>query len=386
MASIRKTRHNTFEVRYREGKKERSASFKTKGDAMAFQQKLDRSLHGVVRRQDVPTLNDFAVEWFAERRSDLSESTFRTYCGYMDFNVLPYLGHLPLIDLRPRRLAEWQRERLAAGAGPAVLGKTQTLLSQILDSAVLPYEYLEVNPISALKKPAYAKKEHRWLTAAEVELIRGWYLERGDVGSATLVSVLAYVGIRPQDALALRWDDLTDRLAVLRKNVNGEIVPGSKTGLGYRRYVYVPPIVRADLEAWKQVSQWTDLIFPRASDGQPWTKSDFDNWRSRRQTRRTPTGNVLTKGRCFKTAAEEVRLGWSLKPYDLRHTGATLYAAAGWNYLEVGRQLGHSPEVSMRVYQHLFDQTEGERRSVEDYIREARGMAPARTAVDVGDL
>ncbi|MDQ5894848.1 MAG: hypothetical protein QG596_1109 [Actinomycetota bacterium] len=296
-----------------------------------------------------------------------------TYCGYLEFNVLPQLGHLSLVDLRPRRLAEWQQERLAAGAGPAVLGKTQTLLSQILDAAVLPYEYLEVNPISALKKPAYERKPHRWLTAPEVEQIRGWFLDREDLASATLVSVLAYVGIRPQDTLALEWVDLTDRLAVVKKNVNGQIMAGAKTGLGYRRNVYVPPTVRRDLEDWRAASGGTHLIFPRQKDGKPWTRSDYNNWRSRRQTVRSSTGTARSKGKCFKAAAEAVGLGWNLKPYDLRHTGATLYAAAGWNYLEVARQLGHSPEVSMRVYQHLFDQAEGERRTVENYIREARG-------------
>ncbi|MDQ5894850.1 MAG: hypothetical protein QG596_1111 [Actinomycetota bacterium] len=33
----------------------------------------------------------------------------------------------------------------------------------------------------------------------------------------------------------------------------------------------------------------------------------------------------------------------------------------------------------MRAYLHLLDQAEGDRRTVEDYIREARGMGPVGT-------
>ncbi len=378
------TKYGTFEIRYREGNKHRSKSFKTKTEARRFKDEVNQRLaagKGIVREQDVPFLEDFAIEWMAGR-TDLAESTQEKYAEFLATHVLPDLGHLRLTDLRPRRLAEWQKDRLAAEAGPAVLGKAQTLLGQILNEAVLPHEYLDVNPVSALKKPKHKKKEHRWLTAFEVEQIRMKFIDWEDLGSATLVSVLAYVGIRPEDVLALEWEDFRDgRLSVTKKNVNGKIESGSKTGEGYRRTVYVPPMVLADLREWGE-GQKTGLIFPRAKDGQPWTKSNFDNWRARRQYRKKPNGKKeLRKGRCFKLAAEESGLGWNLVPYSLRHTGATLYIASGWNHVKVAHQLGHSPEVSMRTYQHLYDSAShaAEHRDVDDYIREARGMAPRST-------
>lgn len=53
--------------------------------------------------------------------------------------------------------------------------------------------------------------------------------------------------------------------------------------------------------------------------------------------------------------------------------------------MEIAAQLGHSPEVSIRTYQHLIDAKAGEGwRSVEDYIRDARGVATADR--DVLDL
>jgi hypothetical protein len=65
---------------------------------------------------------------------------------------------------------------------------------------------------------------------------------------------------------------------------------------------------------------------------------DWDNWRSkytRPGGRRHGTGS-RPLARCFKLGAEDVGLGATLKPYDMRHTAATLYAAAGWTAVEIG--------------------------------------------------
>lgn len=377
MASIHETRYGTWEVKWRDNGKPKSATRKSRSEAQALLVHVERRLAGgqpVIRRKDVPTLEDFAAEWMAKRKK-LEDSTKKKYTEWLEVHILPDLGHLSLVDLRPRRLAEWQADRLDEGAGPAVLGKAQSLLGRILKKAVLPYEYLDVNPVTALDPPEYEKREHRWLTAAEVEKLRLWFLEHDDLGSATLISVLGYVGIRPQDALALSWTDVGERLSVTRKNSQGKIKPGSKTGDSYKRTVFLPELVADDLEEWRSLSPGSALLFSRPSDGQPWTKHDYDNWRSRQ-------GRKGKRGRGFKAAAVEMGLGASLKPYDLRHTAASLYAACGWGAVEIANQLGHSPAESQRTYQHLIITDDAApRKTIDDYIREARGLAPAAGGV-----
>jgi integrase len=377
MASIHPTKHGTYEVKWRENGCQKSESEKTKREAVALKVAVERRLEGggvVVRSKDAPKLEQFSAEWLAARR-DLEDSTRANYQAWLEVHILPILGSFSIADLRPRLLQEWQDTRLAEGAGPAVLGKAQALLSQILNKAVLPYEYLDVNPVAALDPPTYEKRQHRWLTAADVEALRSWFIAQDDIGSATLISVLAYVGIRPQDALALSWPDVGQRLSVTKKNSNGAIKPGSKTGQGYKRTVYLPEPVAADLAEWRALHEGA-LIFNRNVDGGPWTKIDWDNWRSRFRRDKS-------RGHCFKKAAIEVGLGETLRPYDLRHTGASLYAATGWGAPEIAHQLGHSPTESQRTYQHvLLADGAAPRRSIEDYIREARGFAPAEYVRD----
>lgn len=390
MSSIHETRYGTYELRWRENGKPKTLTRKTRAEAEREQQKVDRrQAEGkpVMRRKDVPTLEAFSLERLAAM-THLEETTLAGYAQLLEAQIFPSLGHLPLIDLRPSRLQDWQTERLAAGAGPSSIGKAQVVLSLILKKAVLPYEYLDENPVAFLDPPGYKKKPHRWLTAEEVEAIRMWYLERDDVGSAALISVQAYVGIRPQDTLARIWTDLSTRpagdalayeLSVTTKNVDGSILPGSKTGEHHNRRVYVPELVAADLELWRPHSG-SSLLFGRADDGQPWTKSNYDNWRSRHP--RAGRDGIKRRPRCFRAAAEDLDLGGSLKPYDLRHTFATLAANAGWTADEIAHQLGNGVDVVDRVYRHLIDAAPGgrrDRRSVDEYIREARGLAPLPT-------
>lgn len=378
MASIHPTRYGTYELRWRENGRPKSKTFKSTAAAERARDDVARRIsedRPVMRRQDVPTLEEFALDRMAEWKS-LEDSTRAGYAELAATHLFPQLGHLSLIDLRrPRRLAEWQTQRLDAGAGPVALGKAQSLLGRILKKAVLPYEYLDENPVAYLDAPGHIRKPHRWLTAAEVEAIRVWFLERDDLGSATFVSIQAYVGIRPQDTLARLWTDLGDRLSVTTKNVDGEIRPGSKTGEGYKRTVYVPGPVLDDLEAWRSEGTGRGLILSRISDGKPWRETDYRNWRSRH-----PKGKEGRRPKCFQAATEDVGLG-KLTPYALRHTAGSLYAAAGWTAVEIAHQLGHSPTESQRTYQHLLDSKPGERGSIDDYIREARGQAPERKAV-----
>jgi integrase len=390
MSSIHATRYGTHELRWRENGRPKTKTYKSEEKAEAAQREVDRRLEDgkpVMRRKDVPTLEAFAIQQLA-RMTKLDDVTLASYALLLEAHVFPYIGHLALVDIRPRVMDEWQTERLEAGAGPSSIQKTQVVLSRIFKRAVLPYEYLDASPVAALEKPGYEKKPHRWLTAEEVEALRMWFLEREDLGSATFITVQAYVGIRPQDTLARRRTDLSRRpldeggfareMAVTTKNVDGEIKSGSKTGEHSNRRVFIPEPAGEDIDLWLAESGGV-YLFSRAKDGQPWTETDYRNWRSRSKKKRKDGTSYRPK--CFRAAGEAVGLGSNLKPYDLRHTFATLAANAGWTGDEIANQLGNSVQVVDRVYRHMLDATprpERQRRSIDDYIREARGLASAK--------
>ena len=225
---------------------------------------------------------------------------------------------------------------------------------QILDRAVA-LEILVQNPARTLKPPRHTPRPVVPATPEEIEAMRLWFLERGRTGDAVLVSVLAYVGPRPMEALALSWPDVDRGRVIIRRALSDGCFKGTETGK--HRVVEIPGPVGMDLLEWRIASGRREgLIWPRRGGEHPWGQADWNNWRRR----------------WFTPAAADAGRG-DLVPYDLRHSAASLCIACGRPLTEVAHQLGHSPEVSARTYHHLLEEARGQQgRTLEEWILEAR--------------
>ena len=68
------------------------------------------------------------------------------------------------------------------------------------------------------------------------------------------------------------------------------------------------------------------------------------------------------------------------RPYDLRHSFASLLLHEGRSVIYVARQLGHSAAVCLRTYGHVIEELdEAPRISAEDAILVARRGGSVRT-------
>jgi len=165
------------------------------------------------------------------------------------------------------------------------------------------------------------------------------------------------------EALALHWSDIhDDRVAITKALRDGQL---AITKTGQERYADLPGPVAQDLRQWRiALGRPSGLIWPRQRDGLAWRQADWNNWRRR-----------------WFDRAKLVAGLESFVAYHLRHTAASLLIAAGRPVTEVANQLGHSPEVSARTYQHLIEGARGKRiRSVDDWIIAARAeLARSRT-------
>ncbi len=106
-----------------------------------------------------------------------------------------------------------------------------------------------------------------------------------------------------------------------------------------------------------------ELIFPPA-DGAVWTANAFEKWRRR----------------SFVPAVEKLGLP-DARPYDLRHSFASLLLHEGRSVIYVARQLGHGAELTMRTYGHVIDELEDRPQlPAEQAISEARARAPTEVS------
>ncbi len=300
------------------------------------------------------TLDEFAREWWQRYASkELARSTQKHYAEVWDRHILKPLGGLQLRHLTPDVVAGFQDELRTEGIGEPTIRKALAILQAVCREGVA-WGRLTLNPVKPVKKRAQQRKRSvRPLAPEAVERLR-WHLPTQR--DAVLVSVLAYAGLRPGEALALAWGDLGERtILVERALALGEV---KETKTRATRTVRLVDPLKADLKALRLkvgVPNEDEPIIP-AHHGGYWQEHDWRNWRRR----------------VFQPAAKAAGLG-TIRPYDLRHSFVSLLIAEGRNIVEVARQAGHSPSMALDTYGHVFDELDGGKlRPAEELIRKAR--------------
>ena len=349
-----------WRVRWRQGGRNRSKVLGRKRDAEAFDAELIRRRRtGELAQLDAgkELLADFGEEWwrlYAE--PNLARSTLQVYAVQWDAHILPRLGSFPLRELTPDVVNRFRLELEADGVGPASIRKALTLLQGVLQRAC-EWGRVSSNPVQAVRKPPAGRARAVMPIAPEtVEAIRDWLLRRQLVRDATLVSVLAYAGLRPGEALALTWAQIRERTILVERAVSLGAIADTKTGR--RRTVPLVGALAQDLAEWRLHAGRPDvdaLVFPGHDDG-PWTLTAYQNWRRRIYTPAARAAGVERP-----------------RPYDLRHSFVSLLIAEGENVVEVARQAGHSPKMALDTYAHVFEEFDpAERVNAADRIRKAR--------------
>lgn len=105
-----------------------------------------------------------------------------------------------------------------------------------------------------------------------------------------------------------------------------------------RRSVRLLEHLAADLAEWHRAAPSSPHVFP-AEGGDEWTAAGFNKWRER----------------VFLPAIRSVGLEHA-RPYDLRHSFASLLLHEGRSVIYVARQLGHGADLTLSTYGHTIDE------------------------------
>jgi integrase len=355
-----------WEVRWRENARNRSKSFRLKADADRWWLEVERRKRlGTLAQLTAvdQTLAEFVEEyWRVYAIPVLSQKTRSDYRQVWGKHALPRLGGVNLRELSPRRMSLFMADLRDQGVGEPSILKTLTMLQSVFASAV-EEGALQTNPAAGVRNRPRQRPTRvvSPVAPAQVECFRHRLEQHGSRGatSATVISVMAYAGLRPGETLALRWSDVGTRTLHITRSLALGSEKDTKTG-GTRTVRLLTPLAD-DLDQLRAQSGDSELLFPRAAGG-AWQDHDWRNWRRR----------------VFQRAAASEGMP-GVRPYDLRHSFVSLLIQEGQSILEVARQAGHSPQTCLRTYAHLFDDFDpAERRPAEDVIREARAQLDVR--------
>jgi integrase len=403
-------------VRWREGSRQKSRTFTLPGDrrgckAYTREQiepfRLDmeaRERRGEigVEKTTAQTLTEWATVYFRERVSQRAPSTRQLVRSEWATHILPELGSLRLDELTPERIRGWiddylrtpyparyplwsrtpgadgeRRRHPRAGqrhprAGQRARAESTVLrivnhLSAALEDARKRRLILE-NPVSLVAKPstrsAFRARTVKPWSVEQTEQLRAWFLTYktqtygfGDVkldrplgGMAILVELISYAGLRPGEALALTWEQIREATIVVDRALQLGNAEVGNTKTGHARSVRLIGPLAEDLQAWRAYCQAPPdgLVIPRLGAGTvppnpyaTWDREIYANWRAR----------------WWHRATEAIGLG-KPRPYDGRHTAASLWLAEGVALDRVARWMGHRPSMLENWYRHDLDERE----------------------------
>jgi integrase len=222
---------------------------------------------------------------------------------------------------------------LARVAAPAMNAKLRSILSGLFEYAIAKRR-LTVNPA---KRHGFRKTRAEEGDAESApkrilspdELVR--LVDAMPVRYRALVQLMAAVGLRPSEALALTAGDFNPVENTLQ-------IAGTKTATA-RRVVILPGQIAALLDSHiRRFSSWDPEALLFTTDAG--TPMDLHNFRSR----------------VFATAAKRADVNHGLRIYDLRHTAASTALMNGAPIPAVAAMLGHKDAtVTLKVYAHVLD-------------------------------
>ncbi|GAC1343729.1 MAG: site-specific integrase [Candidatus Dormibacteria bacterium] len=299
-------------------------------------------------------VEEFLRRWLRDYvEPSLALRTQVRYRQVIEYDLVPYIGKLPLQKLRPmhvvaleQRLRREGNRRTGGGLGPAAVQKVHSVLHRAMNHAVR-WQLLPINPVSAIDRPPVPKTEIRVLTPDQARLLLRTL--RGNPCELPL-RVALFCGLRLSELLALRWRDIDwDRgLLTVRQALDLPVADGTpqfKETKTHRaeRPVSLPTQLLTELREHR-----TSQLEGRLASS-TWTDRDlvFTNDRG------DPVLAVTLRKYLYRALAEadlpRVRL------HGLRHSMATLMLAAREHPKVVSERMGHATVAfTLATYSHVL--------------------------------
>ncbi len=284
----------------------------------------------------LPLFRDFAQIWIAEMTPQWSAIHLRTVREVMAKNLLPRFGESFVSAISRADILAF-RAHLATLRGyngalsPSRINKIMCFLRQVLNEAALRFEFSP--PFQGIKPLKMRRSDAKPFSLQEVQAI----LEAIRPDLRNYLVTRFFSGLRTGEINGLRWANV-DRergLILVRETlVIGKLEAGTKTERSARD-VPMLPMVRAALEIqWATRNPACPWVFP-TRNGLPINAKNFNN-------------------RIWLPLLK--RLGLSARrPYQTRHTTATLMLGAGENPEWVAHILGHAnTQMLFRVYSRFI--------------------------------
>ena len=346
--------------------KKRYATRSVRGSRREAERELARMVSAADRgtfARTGATVGELLERWLAQSASDYSPKTVRETRSYLDRDLLPALGNVPLSKLRAEDLDRFYRDLLAHGSrgrplSPGTIRRIHGILRRALQQGVR-WGWLGVNPAASASPPKVTRAEIRPPAPADLaRLLR--LAETHDPELATFICLSAATGARRSELVALRWSDLDLDRSVL--SIERGIVMGPAGLVEKDTKTHQARRVALDRSTGAALTAHRELVLARARLGEVAVPPDAFVF----------SGDVLgstpwfpdSVSRRFRHLCDAAGLP-NVRLHDLRHYVATRLLAAGVDVRTVAGRLGHrNAATTLNVYSHFVPEADREAAAV----------------------
>lgn len=301
------------------------------------------------------TVGGFLTRWLAAKQKHISSSTFEGYKKIVKLRLLPALGHHLVVDFKRRLVRDWLDGLQVSNK---TLSNIQSCLRSALNDAV-DEELLDVNPLAGW---TYARREAPPkdddidpFTPDEQQAILAALTGQ----ARNMVQFALWTGLRTSELVALDWGDIDwVRGEVMISRAMTQAAGGepevTKTAAGRRSVKLLRPALAA-LNAQKEHTFLADReVFQNPRN--------LERWAGDQPIRKTMWHPAMKK------AGVRYR-----RPYQTRHTYASMMLSAGEHPMWVAQQMGHKDWTMIaRVYGRWMPNPESAAGSKAEKIFEQR--------------
>jgi len=346
-----------------DGKQKRKAFYgKTRAEV---QKKMTTAVNEMNNGAFIPTSNvtleQWLKTWFDEYAANsIKHSTKVSYDDYIHKHIIPNIGRMKLIDIRPDTLQKFYNDKLEngrldgkGGLSPKTIKNIHNMLHKSLQQAV-DNNLIYRNPSNSTTTPKITKKEMRVLSPAEhMKVLESSHNDKHGL----IIRLGLATGMRLGELVASQWRDVDFTSASLYvrrnlgrlKNYDDEIEaktviviaePKTKTS---KRTIPLSDEILADLKSAKAIQD--DL---KKQCGEGYNDEGF--------IFASPMGTCI-EPRTMQDAFKRVLGGAGVQDanfHALRHTFATRALEAGIPAKVVSEILGHaSVGITLDLYSHV---------------------------------
>ncbi len=304
------------------------------------------------------TFREVAEDWEEAHVRKLERGTQSTYKAPIEAAIND-LGDMPVKDITPADIDAIMLREKAQGYSYKHAALQKSIISQILDHAILMNK-LTINPASSVKVPrGMPKGRVHAPTKTQTNEVEKHFKDPNGLFAA----MLYYTGMRTEEVVALEWSDIYDDTIHVYKAVDlhgTPLIKDTKTENGIREIPIVDNL--AEIINAIPASQKKGLIFNR--NGKLLTRSMITTmWKNWCIGAGLAT-QVVKEGR-HRGDKECSRTEWkvAINPHQFRHNFATVLFEAEVDELTFQHLLGHADATfSHAVYtslreEHLKKQT-----------------------------